>query len=329
MANVARTVKTRIFTSSTIALLICSCTAGTGEDDGTTLTATEKLCPVSVQTVTTSCTNAASCTTDGQTSCLANETYPAAASTGLAAKVLTGNSVAGIAGSAVPAPSNCAADGATNCKAVTGFPATDAAAYSTWDVRSAKTIGGVVGSLKLCKSAARNASEVTTAPASGSLDVYDTIDDYGGGTFPTLNAFTAISGQICDATNWEDLTADGACDNAADDCLYRDRLTGLTWAEPTAGSTYTWSSAMSYCDGSTFAGQNDWRPPTQKEAMQAYVDGIYSLHASGVFSIGSSNYWSATTSSLSASQAFYFTMSQGQVVAQNKTQTYKPVCVRP
>jgi hypothetical protein len=309
--------------------ILGSCTAGTGENDGTTLTAAEKLCPVAVRVGSSSCIATENCSSEGQTACVTGSNYKAAAVTGLAAKILTGNTVAGVVGTAPAAPSDCTSDAEIGCRSTAGFPAGDASAISTWDLRTGTTIAGVIGSQKFCKNAARAAGEVTAAPGSAALDYYDTIDDYGGGAFPSLNVFSGIAGQVCNSSEWEDLTADGACDAGTDECVYRDRMTQLSWAEPVGGSTYTWVSAMTYCDGLTFAGYTDWRSPTQKEAMQSYVNGIFSLHSSSYFALGSANYWSATTSSLNSLQAFYFTYSQGQVVTQNKSQTYKVACVRP
>ncbi|MBC7659610.1 MAG: hypothetical protein H7249_07870, partial [Chitinophagaceae bacterium] len=86
------------------------------------------------------------CAADGGTGCLAISTYPAALASGAAAKIVTGQTLAGVSGTAAPAPANCAADGATGCVAVTNFPAVDKVTNITGNaakIRSTVTIAGV------------------------------------------------------------------------------------------------------------------------------------------------------------------------------------------
>jgi len=46
-----------------------------------------------------------------------------------------------------------------------------------------------------------------------------------------------------------------------------DNNNGLMWQQTIQTSTYAWSGAFSYCDGSTYAGYRDWRLPTPQELL--------------------------------------------------------------
>ena len=94
------------------------------------------------------------CTRDGETNCKANDDAPSALKGDLAAKVLTGQTVAGVAGTATPAPADCAADGATNCVAVALFPAIDKSTKlsvgNAAKIHASLSIAGVAGTMTDC-----------------------------------------------------------------------------------------------------------------------------------------------------------------------------------
>jgi len=90
----------------------------------------------------------AACARDGETDCLATPAFPAAQSDGLAAKVVTGQSVAGIIGSAA-APSDLAdcVPGGTDCIARSPLAVVNPAALSAGDIRTGVSIAGITGTL--------------------------------------------------------------------------------------------------------------------------------------------------------------------------------------
>jgi hypothetical protein len=94
------------------------------------------------------------CAADGATNCLAVSGFPAANGTGASAKILTGQTLAGIAGSGAGRPSDCAADGSINCVAVALYPAVDKATKlsgaNASKIHSSLTIAGVVGTMPSC-----------------------------------------------------------------------------------------------------------------------------------------------------------------------------------
>ncbi|MFK7826052.1 MAG: hypothetical protein AB8G05_18010 [Oligoflexales bacterium] len=88
----------------------------------------------------------ADCGSDGATDCAATATYAAALTTGLAAKVITTNTVAGVAGSATEeARANCSSDGETACIATATYTAGLVTGLGP-KVVSGNTVAGVAGS---------------------------------------------------------------------------------------------------------------------------------------------------------------------------------------
>ena len=116
----------------------------------------------------------ANCGADGATGCIATTTYAASAVAGLANKVLSGVTVAGVGGnitlpppdkvstaagpygvngaSVTPSLTACGSDGATGCVASADYPAAQVTGLSA-RVLSGQTVAGVVGSLALPNSA--------------------------------------------------------------------------------------------------------------------------------------------------------------------------------
>jgi len=107
----------------------------------------------------------ATCVADGVENCVTTNVYKSASITGLASKILSGESVAGVSGNVVlPATSavrtattygasgatsgtlaNCGLDGATDCVATMGFPAANLMVLSPGSIKNGITIGGVTG----------------------------------------------------------------------------------------------------------------------------------------------------------------------------------------
>jgi len=250
------------------------------------------------------------CASDGQIDCFANSSFKAASGSVDATKIRSGTTVAGVAGTLA----DCSSDGQATCVATSTFKAANTEDFTTIDVRTGISVAGTSGSLALCKNGADTTLfDNTAAPAAAGLDIWDTIDDYAnGGTFPAENAFSSISGSICSASNWSDATADGTCDAPGDECVMRDRISGLYWTELQA--TSDWATAVTTCDGLSFGGQTDWRVPTQKELMQAYVDGAISKANADWITLAQFNadiFWSSTTVSTNTAQQIPVSLATG------------------
>jgi hypothetical protein len=86
------------------------------------------------------------CSADGQIGCLAvGPGYAAMTLVGASAKVLSGQSLGGVAGAAPLAPSPCATDNATNCLATSAFPAVVKANVTAGLIKAGTIIAGVSG----------------------------------------------------------------------------------------------------------------------------------------------------------------------------------------
>jgi hypothetical protein len=142
---------------------------------------------------------------------------------------------------------------------------------------------------------------------------------------------------------WSDATPDGACNSGADDCIFKDNISGIMWSEPQpvsgaapAASTAIWSDAVSGCNDLTYGGYSDWRLPTQIEMMDAYSHGIRDVtyHTTPAGTTFNNQYftvsnfdnawvWTATSYSFkggpSPNTAYaYKVFANGQVAAQSK-----------
>jgi hypothetical protein len=282
---------------------------------------------------TRNCAGPDSCDADGETNCVANSEFAAAATAGLANKVLSGNTVAGVPG---------AASGS-------GASASDA-----WNIRAGATVAGVTGKLKVnCRNGVNSSIYNYDGSLSGidgngvtsgnSLDPWDTIDDYNNGAilsvFPNANLPGSwTSDNFCggkdtastpdDNAVWRDLTT-GTCDGAGKDCIFLDKISGLQWSE-LQGTSRTWPQALNDCDSLNFGGHTDWRLPTQKELMDAYSHGIRSAGTTNWMTSAqmNANFWSGSSVSTNTYAAWIVYLSYGNTYGNDKTGTASVSCVR-
>jgi hypothetical protein len=112
-----------------------------------------------------------------------------------------------------------------------------------------------------------------------------------------------------------------------------DHITGLMWQDNSEAKTTnkTWSEAITYCEGLSLGGYNNWRLPSVEELMSITDKGRYNLSIDPVFTnVVSDSYWSATTDASYTSYAwgvyFYY---GGYVYWYDKTYSYYVRCVRP
>jgi hypothetical protein len=262
-----------------------------------------------------------------------------------AANVASGVTIFGEAGT-LAVPSNCSTDGQISCVTTARYKSmdTDPTMITTWDIRYGKTAGGIAGSLAYL----RNMADMVTfdrsagGGAATGVDPYDTVDDTNSSgasyAFPTTNP---TGWQQADGSNWlRDSTSDdgaggGTAGNAlcdgTEDCVYKDRLAGTYWAQASS-SMDDWENSISYCESLSYGGYTDWRMPTQKEMLQAYIDGIWSTKAASKLNLLATSYWSSTTNAQSTTNAFTMNFAQGvggQFSKSSPSSAYKSVCVRP
>ncbi len=260
------------------------------------------------------------------------------------------------------APPNCSTDSQIGCTTTSSFPSVDKAQLDPWNIRIGKTVVGIAGALKTnCRNRANstifNSDTMppgnTSTTAGTNLDWWDTVDDFNSNAVIPSSLISGWGADTdCYQSVWKDLTADGTCNSQAEDCVMLDRISGLSWSEsyPATGAAAStnfvnWSTAVQRCSALSYGGFDDWRLPTQKELMEAYVHGLRGLgyNLSGTIRGTSSldnnidfiadtdiNIWSSTTDTMAGTTlALYVDIYNGRVASLNKANNGGVLCVRP
>jgi hypothetical protein len=108
------------------------------------------------------------CSADGGNACVTTAAYPSINTSLAASKILQGQTLGAVAGTAPLRPANCSADGVSGCVAAGQFPSIDLLALqsSTGDIRSSLTLAGVTGTLADCSADAQTSCvAISTFPA--------------------------------------------------------------------------------------------------------------------------------------------------------------------
>ncbi len=254
------------------------------------------------------------CASDNGIHCFATAEYPSVIKSLVTPNVVkNGKQIAGVTGTFAPP---CAADGQIDCITTVEFTGGNSTLLTAFDLRVGKTIGGIAARMIFNK----NATDTTTfnrtagsgAAASASTpDAYDTLDDYNNnGAFPTakVSGWPALSGNFLrDAAS--DTDANGSC-NGAEECVLADLNTHLSFAK-TPNTVSYWENAITACESLVYGSYSDWRLPTQKELIQAYIDGLYAQKL--VLSADNYAYQSATTLGLDQTKIFTINLATGEV----------------
>jgi hypothetical protein len=174
----------------------------------------------------------------------------------------------------------------------------------------------------------------------GSLDIWDTVNDYNnnGAAFTaaatpaawTSDNFCGGAGTAASTAVWTDTTSDGTCDAAGDECRFKDKISGLEWSEFQSASA-AWGTAMTTCGNLSFGGAGAWRLPTQKELMAAYEHGIYTAPNANWLTkaqMDANYFWTSSTQSATTINAWLVTLSFGNTAGMAKTGIYQALCVR-
>ena len=110
-----------------------------------------------------------------------------------------------------------------------------------------------------------------------------------------------------------------------------DQGTYLMWQKQDDGTTRTWDAAITYCEGLTIAGHTDWRLPTIKELKSIADMTKFNLSINTTYFPGTQlfAYWSSTTNTEAAPEAWLVSFSEGTTGTDYKSDpTHMVRCVR-
>ncbi|MGE0171131.1 MAG: DUF1566 domain-containing protein, partial [Oligoflexales bacterium] len=231
---------------------------------------------------------------------------------------------------------DCTGDGQTACMTTAIFKSANTGAYTTWDIRKGKTVGGVVGDLVFYRSMKGTFNRTGGTGGTSGVDPFDSIDDANDeGSFPTSAPAgwdQATGGNwIMDPTNDDGLPSgtagNGSCEGT-EACVFIDRTTNQMWAKALS-SLRNWEEAIGDCDALNYGNYTDWRLPTQKELLQAYIDGIYAMKGSTKLGVTYDyEYWTASTSSGNTDEAFQIRLHDTSQDDASKDDDYRVICIR-
>ena len=169
---------------------------------------------------------------------------------------------------------------------------------------------------------------------------YSTYDDYAGGDYLGWGG-TLTDDYQGEESEWSNMSV-------GEDIAWRDERTGVYWSahQGTMSNIFTMAScdyftsiprssydgsdsdcglAINYCATLDFAGRTDWYLPSQKELMQAYIDGIYNQagidEASAAAFVTDNYYWSSSEVSNLSDNAWVVSLGNGGTSTPRKTNT--------
>ncbi|HET9236776.1 MAG TPA: DUF1566 domain-containing protein [Oligoflexus sp.] len=281
-----------------------------------------------------------------------------------AANLVANIDVFGTLGTAAAVP--CSASTETSCIADNACRWTGSACeLNPWNIRSGISLSGQLGLMKTnCRNRANSAiynSDFSMPGTAGTtaglvVDWWDSINNHNANlnALPTELPTGWTAQNVCGKELWSDMTSDGACDSAADNCVMRDNNSGQIWSEsyPVASTApavtkLDWSQAVAHCDDLDFGGRTDWRLPTNMELTAVYHHGIRELGFKGGGSIRPSGdsldnndmfisdvdtyVWSATMRSSTTGTAEYVYLGEGRSSSLVKTDnaTISVLCTAP
>jgi hypothetical protein len=235
-------------------------------------------------------------------------------------------------------PQECSADGAIGCLTTTRFRPVDTESISPWDVRSGVVLGGTYGEIEF----ARNAGDETTYDSSNMpgepLENPATVEDYNRGK--TTEMRSPAGWPAATAKNFRrttevpvknargDVTSNAAACGEGEICVVTDLISGVTWGNPLVDDA-NFDQAVTVCSSLVLGGHSDWRLPTQKEVLQAFIDGIWlaEVNQQGTGLPSQGLIWSSTTSSTEIWNAWAVSPATGATTTTEKNQHLPFLCV--
>jgi len=121
---------------------------------------------------------------------------------------------------------------------------------------------------------------------------------------------------------------------AGDDIII-DRATGLWWALDEACSinnnrnVLTWSAAVQYPTGRSYAGKSDWRLPNVQEIVSIINFDVYNPAIYGsTFFLSNLSFWTSTTSAINSLNAWFCDIASGDISFATKLWEFPIYCCR-
>ncbi len=105
-----------------------------------------------------------------------------------------------------------------------------------------------------------------------------------------------------------------------------DRVTGRVW-QVAVGTDMDWVSALSHCEASGYAGEEDWRLPDKHE-LRALIDFHRAEPASDFPELSPATYWTSTTYVYGPGWAWSVDFGAGRVAYIDKSEIAAALCVR-
>ena len=168
------------------------------------------------------------------------------------------------------------------------------------------TLGNICTGQTSCYNASSSSS--MTCPSSSSADFFGQDAQYTSKC--TAQSFTASSNVVVDNN------------------------TGLTWEKSPSSSTYTWANRNTHCNelnSSNYGGRSNWRVPNPLELLTIVNNSAYNPATNSSFTgmptDSSVWFWTSAEYKGNTSYAYYFNPSYGWCSYDDKTGTYKVLCV--
>lgn len=110
----------------------------------------------------------------------------------------------------------------------------------------------------------------------------------------------------------------------------KDHMTSLMWQKNPAPTAFSWEDALSYAEGLSWSGFDDWRLPNIKELQSLQDVKLIQPCINTVFfpAIGIKKYWSSTSLANQETKAWYMDTNFGITTYDLKTSANYVLCVR-
>lgn len=152
------------------------------------------------------------------------------------------------------------------------------------NVRHDANLYGGRGALKMdCRNAFKDGHN--------SSQPYPSVDDYGSGEAPSLTKWGEA--HHCGMELWEKVTS-ASCTSMGTPCIYRNKVTGLTWLNDNSQTKHTLANAKKFCGETAPEGISGWRVPTHREFIQAYVHRLRYINNGAHFLDPNMWYWTSS-----------------------------------